>query len=184
MKTTSITFLKWIIKQISNPRRRQPYRRLSQKQRHFRDRFGLATAYAKKQIADAETRALYSTGISKKLKSAYAVAFRDALTPPVVASIDACEYYGAVGDIIRINAFDDFRVTRLRVVITNRHGQELERGNAVGHPGNLFLWIYKATVRNTDFHGTKITATAFDFPGNEGTAEEVLTDNYQCHEQE
>lgn len=143
-------------------------------QKAFKSRFQKAANYAKAQTEDPETRAMYETGITEKKTSAYLVALSDMLTAPVINFVKANWYRGAVGDIITIDATDDFKVTQVLVVITAADGTELESGKAVQDPKLKHLWRYTATVANPAVAGSRISATAFDLPQNETKMEVVL----------
>ena len=154
------------------PKRRKP---LSPAQKITRGRFYLAVEYAKAQMCDPEMRALYQAGINKRNRSAFGVAVTDALNAPDVRLIDDDNYRGGIGDVITIRAWDDFMVARVRVILSDTHGTELERGEAVQDRWNIFLWKYTATIANRTLAGTTITATAFDLPGNQASLQKTLT---------
>ena len=148
---------------------------LSPAQTITRGRFYLAVEYAKAQMCDPEMRALYQSRINRRNMSAYGVAVTDALNAPDVRLIDDDNYRGGVGDVITIRAWDDFMVARVRVILSDTHGTELERGEAIQDRGNIFMWKYTATRANRTLAGTTITATAFDFPGNQASLQKTLT---------
>jgi len=145
--------------------------KLSENQQGAQRRFIKAVAYAKWQMDKPEMKALYETGINKKKLSAYTVALTDALKAPEVDLIETINYYGAVGDTIVISAIDDFKVHRVLVKIIDSDGNRIECGEAVQHGFRSALWTYTATVENFCLDRTRIVATAFDYPGNEGTLE-------------
>jgi hypothetical protein len=141
----------------------------------FNERFTRAAKYAKARLQDSAMFAEYQTGITPKKNSAYLVAVSDSLNAPKVSAINTSDYIGAVGNDIRITAKDDFKVIRVRVIITGAGGIELERGEAVQDAmGNEDIWHYAATVANPSVAGTTISVTAFDHPANETTLEKVL----------
>jgi hypothetical protein len=182
MKTKICDLLvRWIVSKTSSgkiifkrekPRKASPSRSIAQ--RDHQDRFRMAAAYASNQMRDAETKAMYETGINKKKNSAYAVAISDALNAPKVHEIDTVGYEGAVNSIIAINASDDFRVVSVNVTIQDPDGKLLETGEAIQHPFNRNLWSYTTTVKNSRLPGSTISATAYDLPGNETTLSKVL----------
>lgn len=138
-----------------------------------RERFNEASSYAYAQAHHPESRELYAKGIKGKHESPYSVALADFLNPPKVRSIDTSDYHGAIGDIIKVHASDDFMVTKVNVVITDATGTILEQGSAsttTGWPE----WNYKTVAVNPGLQGTKIKATAYDRPGNKGTKELVM----------
>ncbi len=137
-----------------------------------RAKFKASIAYATKAIQNLVTKALYQAGVIGG-QSAFNVAMADAFKAPVVNSITADTYHGAVGDTITVDATDDFKVESVSVSIHNAAGVLVEQGNAVlqsDKPG----WLYTATVANPATSGSKIDATATDMPGNTGTLEITL----------
>jgi hypothetical protein len=93
----------------------------------------------------------------------------DYLTSPTVESIDLSKYKGAINDVISITAIDDFKVTKVEVVILSAAGQQLEAGTAIQDKFDGTKWRYTATVANALLAGTQVTVTAYDTPGNEGS---------------
>ena len=146
----------------------------SEKAMGFQEKFQEAAQYASRQIAEAESRALYTTGITSRKRSAYIVAVSDFLNAPRVRSIDTIDYHGAIGDTIVVNAVDDFMVTKVKVVVINSAGAVIEQGEAGPDVMKANHWGYKATAVNPTLAGTKIRAIAYDRPGNTGIAEIVL----------
>ena len=63
----------------------------------------------------------------------------------------------------------------MKITITDVNGTVIEQGDAtVDRIVLVDRWEFKATTANPSLTGTKITATAFDRPGNRGMAEVVL----------
>ena len=148
-------------------------RKPSEKQEAVKLRFQEATQYARQQLAQEESRALYESGITGQKHTAHVVAVTDYLNAPRVHFIETADYLGNVGDTILVKATDDFMVTGVKIVITGSDGIVLEKGDA-GPDGKVNLWKYVATAANTSVEGTKIRAIAFDRPGNKTTMEQVL----------
>ena len=136
-------------------------------------KFSRAAQYAGLQIADEESGTMYGKRTTSKLKSAFHVALADCLRAPLVEEIIVRDYRGAVGDVIRVNAFDDFMVVRIQMYIKDSNGALLEKGEAT-LDAMSGLWMYAATVANPAMKGATILAIAFDRPGNEGTREVTL----------
>jgi hypothetical protein len=141
-----------------------------------RDKFKSAAQYASRQIAREESAELYASGITAKKRTAYLVALTDFLNAPEVKEIDARNYQGHEGDIIRISATDDFRVTSVELTIINPRGEIIENGEAVQDKRHVNTWNYKTTMANPERTGTIIRSKAFDRPGNSGEREIVLTE--------
>ena len=98
------------------------------------------------------------------------------MSVPVVKVIDSREYKGAAGDKIVVRAIDDFRVTRVRVELYAADGLLIEAGHADQNVNGID-WTYTAIQANPaspGLAGCKITAIAFDVPGNEGSLEVTL----------
>jgi hypothetical protein len=158
---------------IGNGKQKKRKQKRSDKQRAQQERFADASEYAKMQMNDAARKAKYQACINKRHPSAYSVAMADALNAPRVKHIDTGNYYGVAGDVIKVNAVDDFEVTRVSVLIKNRDGKLIECGDAVEDSSNPFTWRYTVTTMNQNLHDTTILATAYDHPGNEGNLEEA-----------
>ena len=146
----------------------------SEKQKATKEKFTKAASYAKAQMADDDAKALYKTGVTGKKFNAYLVAVSDWLNAPKVNEIKTGDYVGEAGDQITIDASDDFKVVRVRVIMTDGVGNKLERGEAIQDAKNAGTWRYTATVANPAITGTTISVTAFDLPDNEATLVKVL----------
>lgn len=146
----------------------------SDKQEAVQGKFLQAVSYARGQTADSVSGAEYARGISPKKRNAFVVAVSDYLNAPKVNQIKTRDYNGTVGSVILIDATDDFKVTRVKVVILGSNGKMLEQGDAVQDPKNANIWKYTARVANPSVAGSKVTATAFDMPDNEASLEVVL----------
>lgn len=140
---------------------------LSARQDVVVDRFSDATYYAKNKTAIPEFKALYRKGINKNegINSAYNVAINDYLKPPQIAGIDAKDYTGEAGQLIRVRATDDFMVESVTVIIVSAEDEVIEQGEAVAR-GKKGLWRYATTVRNVNLKGRYVVAIAKDMPGN------------------
>lgn len=134
-----------------------------------RDKFSDAAYYAREEVKVPESLAMYKAAVSARLKSPYAVAIADYLSPPRVRSIGSGAYRGTVGDVIKVRASDDFKVASVMVIIKSATGEELERGEATFRGGSQPDWTYATTVPNASLKDSTITAIAKDLPGNEGS---------------
>src|SRR5437016_1233924 len=97
----------------------------TEKQAQKRDLFSEAAIYAKGVVASADLKKEYEKKLTPG-KSAYNLAVRDYLKPPVVKKIDASNYKGTIGSVIVINAKDDFRVAEVQVSIHSAAGVLVE----------------------------------------------------------
>jgi len=160
--------------QVVVTNRARPRPKPTDKQLEAQKKFLEAAQYATQQIGLDDSKVLYTTGITPKKGSAYLVALSDYLNPPTVEWIDATDYHGAAGDAIMVKAVDDFMVTRVKVVILDAQGAELESGDAGPDALRVNQWLYKAQVSNPALAGTTIRAIAYDRPGNSKTLDKVL----------
>jgi len=108
---------------------------------------------------------LYATGITHKKFSAHHVAVSDFLNAPEIHEIDAKDYHGNPGDIIRVRATDDFKVTSVKVIITDADGKVIETGEAMSR-GKKGLWRMAATMLHANVTGAVIKVEANDVAGN------------------
>jgi hypothetical protein len=138
------------------------------KQTQTRDLFSDATNYAGGVIASPDLKREYEKKLTPG-KTAYNLAVRDFLKPPVVKKIDVSNYKGTVGSVIVVNAKDDFRVALVKVSIHSSAGVLIEEGNAILNPVRRRLWNYTATQNNANPTGSVVSATATDLPGNFGS---------------
>lgn len=143
-------------------------------QKTFITRFQRGVNYAKLQMEDPLAKEMYQKGITPRKHSAYLVALSDRLNAPQVHEIKVAEYNGAIGDSIVIDATDDFKVTRVRVTISDPDGTKVEQGFAVQDAKVPERWVYTTTEANPSAKGSTISVTAFDTPQNETTLEKVV----------
>ena len=137
-----------------------------------RRKFKFSSLYATEVIKDENAKAAY-TAAARPNQSAHNVAFMDAFIAPEVQGIIAQGYRGKPGDIIIVQATDNFRVKAVKVSIHDPAGELIETGDAVGNGDNA-NWVYTAKQPNGSVAGSRITATVIDLPGNEGVMEIVL----------
>ena len=138
-----------------------------------RERFQQAAFYGRAIQQDPARKAAYETAVDVNTQSAYTVAVADYLNAPDIRNVDFSAYRGAIGDVIVIQATDDFAVHHVHVRIQNPDGSLVEEGDALADP-DRYIYRYAATVRNTSLAGDKILVTAYDNPGNETTQQKTL----------
>ena len=138
---------------------------LTPHQQKMKSRFLEAVAFAKKQIADPVTKALYQPGPESKFTSAYAAALADYLKRPVVESVDVSGYQGNAGDVIVVKASDVARTLMVAVSVFGVDGNVIDHGDAVE---NVFTdsYVFRASHRNAFVRGSKVLVTVKDRPGN------------------
>lgn len=148
----------------------KPQSTVSEKQLDVRKSFKKAAGYAKRQIKKPDVRALYLEGLTQKKHNAFLVALSDYLKSPEIASVDLKDYTGQAGQVIAIDATDDFRVVAVSVAILNSDGALIESGPAKAPDGLSDDWTYVATVDNPAPTGTTVEVTATDVAGNSTVA--------------
>jgi hypothetical protein len=147
--------------------------KVSEAQRAQRRRFQRAVVYGKAALADPVSGEAYAAAAQRKKRQPFNVAVADFLHAPEIDVIDVSGYHGDPGDVIRIEATDDFAVREVKVVIFNADGNIVEEGFA--QQGALsFEWIYTATAANLSLTGDRIEVYASDIPGNISKAEESI----------
>lgn len=146
--------------------------KVSDKQMVIRDKFQLASAYAKAATQDAATKDLYKSK-SQPGQSAFNIALADYFTPPEIGVIDVTAYTGAVGGKIKVAVTDDVMVKTVNVAIAKADGTLIEQGAAVAEADGI-NWLYTATQANAAPAGCKVTVTARDMPDNVTEKDEIL----------
>jgi hypothetical protein len=142
-------------------------------QQEHRRKFQRAVLYGKASLSDPARQQEYAAAAHPKNRTPFNVAVADFLHAPEIEVIDVSDYRGQPGDVIRIEATDDFAVKEVKVVITNPDGSIVEEGFA--QPGiSGFEWIYTATEDNPTPAGDRIEVYASDMPGNISRAEETI----------
>ena len=139
-----------------------------------RDRFKRAVAYARIKMQDSETKAEYQRLAERRPDmSAFNAAIADFMRAPKIVDVLTGKYSGNPGDVIVIQAADDFKIRGIHVTVISADGVVIERGEATQLSGGLD-WLYIATRQHVNMRGTTIIATATDRPGNETTFEKLL----------
>lgn len=138
----------------------------SEAQKTNMKRFTAAVIYAKKVLNNPRLREFYRKK-RKEHQSIWNAAISDFLSKPKIEKIDINGYKGFPGNVIKIKAWDKFKVEVVNVMILNDAGQLIESGPAVASPlqGDM-EWNYKATVMNFSSTGSRIVVRLTDFPGN------------------
>jgi hypothetical protein len=135
-----------------------PNRTYTEAELQRQEKFREASTYAK----GAKGQEVYADKSNGTPMNSYNVAIADWYHPPEITELDASAWSGAAGQVIRIQALDDVKVTQVNVVITNESGAVAEQGAAVQAEGSWWTYTTTATVSG----GAKIVATARDLPGH------------------
>lgn len=140
----------------------------SAKQEQQQEKFKKASQYAKQALEDPVLSAEYALEAKRrKGLSAYNVAVADYLISPTIDKVDVSAYTGNVGEKIKIQAYDDYKVEAVKVYI-HTSSSLVEEGEAVLQG---IEWIYTVQTENTNLSGSKITVKVIDTAGNESEQE-------------
>lgn len=136
----------------------------SAKQEQQQEKFKKASQYAKQALEDPVLSAEYALEAKRrKGLSAYNVAVADYLISPTIDKVDVSAYTGNVGEKIKIQAYDDYKVEAVKVYI-HTSSSLVEEGEAILQG---IEWIYTVQTTNTNLSGSKITVKVTDTAGNE-----------------
>lgn len=141
--------------------------KISELQKENRERFHLATVFAKAQMADPAVKAGYiAVAEARGEIQPYQLAIADYFKAPDITEIDHSGYGGAMGGKINVRAFDDFKVVSVTVEILGPTGDLVEKGTAVMQANELD-WVYTSITANGLVNGYKtIIARASDYAKN------------------
>ncbi len=84
-------------------------------------------------MADPEKKEIYEQAAKVKGKPLFSLTVADFFNAPVVDEVDLSSYSGAEGDTITIRAYDDFKVARLLVAVSDQWAGDRKRGSR-GNP--------------------------------------------------
>ena len=138
-------------------------RKWSEAQLACQDRFRKATKYGHKVMKDAEKKQFYDAKANAN-QSGWNLAISDYMIKPKIVKIDVSEYGGKKGDKINIEAFDQFKVASVIVMIINAAGVQTESGMAVEMLSGE--WVYKAGSDTPGWEGGCVEVKVIDLPGN------------------
>jgi hypothetical protein len=153
---------------LAKPRiKREP----TEKQLAQRERLSLAAEYARIALQDPALREMYAKRIKKGV-SLFRTAANDFMQLPFVREVDASDYHGNPGDVIRVSAGDKFGLAEVKAKLLMPDGTLVESGLCVRDlPTGRY--IYTATVQVSDTTGLIVSVTIRDIPGN--NVEKLLT---------
>ncbi|WP_410221255.1 hypothetical protein [Pedobacter sp.] len=144
----------------------------TQEQMRQRFLFAEASAYAMDAINDPVTKEAYLAK-AKGNQTAYNVAFKDFLTPPVLHLVDWSKYTGAIGDTITCRITDIMAVVSVKVSLYGTNDELIEEGMAVQSSLKLD-WVYTATTAHAPVAGTRMVVQMTDTPQNVYTQEQLM----------
>jgi hypothetical protein len=112
-------------------------------------------------LPDLKAKYLAAARISGR--QGFNLAKADYLLPPEVREVELGGYTGRPGEVIRVDAVDDFEVKGVEVIIRELAGAVIERGAAVPENGS---WLYQAQTEVADGKVVRIETIATDHPGH------------------
>jgi hypothetical protein len=157
---------------VSAPPEVNENRKPTENQEAAQSKFRRSTQYSALAMKSPELKKAYQKAALRG-QSPQNVAFQDAYFAPVILGLLTQGYTGAVGNIIIVHAHDNFKVNSVKVSIYNADDELIEEGAASANEDGL-SWTYITTQVNANLPGTKIKASAFDIPENEGSLEVTL----------
>ena len=137
----------------------------SEKQLEQREKFKEAVEYAQEATKVSPTKEIYEEIAERKKKYPMNVAVADFFHVPEIEDVDISEYHGKTGDLIRVKARDDVKVSRVAVLISDQDGNEVERGDAKAVKGSALNWVYSAT-QDVGTGEATVVVTVNDLAGN------------------
>ena len=143
---------------VSNKPEFDPNRQFTESQLTHQEDFREASAYAKNAKGQEE----YLAKAEGTPKSTYNVAMADWFHAPEIKDIDISAWHGQTGQMIRIEAMDDVKVTQVTVVITDAEGAVIEQGQA--EPATGLWWEYVTSAAATG--NPSVLVSVQDLPGH------------------
>jgi hypothetical protein len=135
-------------------------------QRSNEKRFAAAVIYGHTVLNNPRLREYYRKK-RKEHQSIWNAAISDFLSRPKIEKIEVNGYKGFPGNVIKIKAWDKFKVDVVNVMILNEAGQLIESGPAVASPlSGGMEWDYIATVMNPCLKGSRVIVRVVDLPRN------------------
>jgi hypothetical protein len=115
----------------------------------------------------ASQQAIYQCRAAGTQSSAYHLAVGDYLSPPQILDVDIRGWVAGSGQEIRIRARDNFLVLSICLMIRDKDFVR-EAGEALQSETDSLLWTYITRTPVTREPGVRLSAFAFDLPGNVG----------------
>lgn len=135
-----------------------PNRVFNDVQKAHQEEFRQAAAYAKA----AKGEEVYAQKAQGTPLNPYNVAMADWFHAPEIKNLDIDAWSGQAGQLIRVEASDDVKITQVTVVITDESDVLLEQGSAEQGPGLWWEYVTTATASGNP----KVIVSAQDLPGH------------------
>jgi hypothetical protein len=141
-----------------------------------RERFRKAAAYGRSVMADAEKLEMYKQAAERKDIPVFALTIADFFNVPTINEVDLLAYTGKAGDVITVNAMDDFGVAKVHVTLTPMSGgTPIESGYAVETTAGSGVWVYTAQLSVAAGSNVNINVVATDYPGGSAVESFIKT---------
>ncbi|MBO9571042.1 MAG: hypothetical protein J7497_02365 [Chitinophagaceae bacterium] len=141
-------------------------------QQRTRQSFTDCAEYSTRAKNDEKLRLMYEL-FCRPGSTPSKTAFHDAKNAPIITNVNASDYNGNIDDVIIIEAYDDFEVDSIKVIIVDPEDQLIESGFAVRSVKND-KWAFVTKVLNEKVSGSKIKVCAYDIPGNKTIFKQIL----------
>jgi hypothetical protein len=127
-----------------------------------------ANVYVRRIRQEPDQYALYQRAGSLNGKRACDLAKADFYHPPVINDVDLSGCAGNTGEVIRVEAVDDFGLTSVMLTISELDGSLVEHGAAILEPSSS-KWLYQAQVSVPSGQTLILHVTAADHAANSVT---------------
>src|ERR1039457_304487 len=136
----------------------------SKNQKAVRMRFRDAMIWTRQTLDDPEKRKFYQKK-AKRGQSVWNVGVADYMKKPRIDKIDIRDYKGQKGDLIHIQARDNYMIKTVMITLLNAMGLEVE-SYLIPNNTDFFVWEYEAMEPNPDWQGGRVVVRITDSPGN------------------
>ncbi|MBT1703056.1 hypothetical protein [Chryseosolibacter indicus] len=135
----------------------------SELQKENRQKFKMASIYAKTILKDPKKKAYYQQKARKlKLPNAYTAAITDYMRKGEIRDIDTRKFKGKTGDVVAIKVHkQDFTVSEVRVKILNAAGDLLASGVAKRKDTGQFSYKLTTNIGDVDKVRIKVVLGGF-----------------------
>lgn len=139
----------------------------TEQERKGQHRMKLGHDFVRGVLGDPVLKAVYASEAQARKMRTCDLVMSDFLTDPTITSVNADKYIGLAGGWLFVMTGDDFKVTRVGIVLRNASGQRLEEGFAVQAQGSAArVWIYTAQQSTAAGQILIVEVTATDRAGH------------------
>jgi hypothetical protein len=126
----------------------RPSKKESSIQKRNRDKFRLASFWAKAQLIDPQKKSFYAAKAKKlKLPNAYTAAVSDYMRMSTISDVNTSRYNGQAGDVISMKiSKKDFDIGNATIALYDKEGVEIESGTLSRKDRNRFFYRTTETI--------------------------------------